>query len=135
MRNKVKTGRKRCTRHNQQDILNKHIGHPDRTPANHPFDQLFSQFNFLDKFKTSLLFFYFHNTLQYRLFFSLSQLLCFRIRENKSLVIELIIQLRSILRSFGTSEVQTRASSPGESFLAAYSEVRKPVTLILQYRL
>ena len=52
--------------------------------------------------------------------------------ESKGL---LIIQLRSIkVITSGTSEVQLRASSPVESLLAGYSEVRKPPTLILSVK-
>ena len=51
--------------------------------------------------------------------------------ESKGL---LIIQLRSIKVIIGTSEVQLRASSPMESLLAGYSEVRKPPTLILSVK-
>ena len=51
--------------------------------------------------------------------------------ESKGL---LIIQLRSIKVIIGTSEVQLRASSPVESLLAGYSEVRKPPTLILSVK-
>ena len=128
IRNKVKTGRKRCTRHNYQDDLHEHIGHRQTI---HSFSFSASS-NFLTNFKLFLItFLLFMLYLATEIFFGLSLLLSRQIREKKpSYTVNYIFNCGH-LKSLGTSEVQLRASSPRKSLLAGYSEVRKTVTFIL----
>ena len=127
IRNKVKTGRKRCTRHNYRDHLHEHIGHRQTI---HSFSFSASS-NFLTNFKLFLItFLLFMLYLATEIFFGLSLLLCRQIRKKPSYTVNYTFNCGH-LRSLGTSEVQLRASSPGKSLLAGYSEVRKPVTFIL----
>ena len=126
IRNKVKTGRKRCTRHNYQDHLHEHIGHRQTI---HSFSFSASP-NFLTNFKLHYFSFIYVIPCN-RVFFGLSLLLSRQIREKKpSYTVNYIFNCGH-LKSLGTSEVQLRASSPRKSLLAGYSEVRKTVTFIL----
>ena len=67
------------------------------------------------------------------IFFGLSLLLSLNSEKKPSYTVNYIFNCGN-LRSLGTSEVQLRASSPGKSLLAGYSEVRKPPTLILSVK-
>ena len=129
IRNKVKTGRKRCTRHNYLDDLHEHIGH---RLTIHSFSFSASS-NFLTNFKLFFYYFSFINVIPCnRDFFLVCHYysLVKYAKKKPSYTVNYICNCGH-LRSLGTSEVQLRASSPGKSLLAGYSEVRKPVTYIL----
>ena len=126
IRNKVKTGRKRCTRHNYQDDLHEHIGHRQTI---HSFSFSASP-NFLTNFKLHYFSFIYVIPCN-RDFFGLSLLLSRQIREKKPSYTVNYIFNWGHLRSLGTSEVPLRASSPRKSLFAGYSEVKKSVTFIL----
>ena len=87
--NKVKTGRKRCTRHNYQDDLHEHIGHR-QTINSFSFS---ASPNFLTNFKLHYFSFIYVIPCN-RDFFGLSLLLCLN-TEKKSLVKRLIKTIQS----------------------------------------
>ena len=127
IRNKVKTGRKRCTCHIYQDDLHEHIGHRQTI---HSFSFSASS-NFLTNFKLFLItFLLFMLYLATEIFLVCHYYSVVKYEKKPSYKVNYIFNCGH-LRSLGISEVQLRASSPGKSLLAGYSEVRKPVTFIL----